>query len=247
MQRKFRFDEQDEIIKENVNRNLIQLPVRTANFREIEDKNPYHNILFDLEDELFQKDWSLFSLKLAKKRINSCEDPKDPQELKKLTKIPLLAKEISKCPADLTKSVLEDIHTEFTSQEVTEREKRMKIASKVQQETQIFFQASLDQQLFLEKAQDLMKISNKVFKNSVLEQRFSEITEERKFYKTLDLLEIDYNPDILWEKIQHTINGCNEEKPVFTLPLFAKETYQIAYTWLLEDLILTKVFAKVIK
>jgi len=48
----------------------MQLPIRQANFAECQDKTDHHQLLFDLEDRLFQNDFKLLELNAIKNRLS---------------------------------------------------------------------------------------------------------------------------------------------------------------------------------
>lgn len=237
-QRSFPFDDKEPIIQENINRNLMQLPFRAANLQEVEDKTPSHGQLFDLEDNLFKKDFDLFSIRLGLKKLAEFQQTSSGNYWEKIRKIPILAKEFQECPKnEITKEMIENLEKKLQEREKMSEEKKTKTSQQYCKQTSTLFKASLDQKLYNEQCRDLKKVSNKLLRSYIEETNAS----PENLHKSTDILVIR----------EDTLNKLPEilmkipENSLFILPLLPQNVYQASYLWLLQDLLLSKIFSKV--
>lgn len=216
----------------------MQLPLRTANLQEVEDKTPFHGLLFDLEDNLFKKDFELFAIRLGLKKIAEAQQKFSGNYWEKISKIPILAKEFQDCHQnEITKEMIENIEKKLQEKEKIVEEKKNKTSQEYCKQTSTLFTASLDQMLYNEQCRDLKRVSNKLLRSFIDETNvFPE-----DLHKSIDFLVIKHeNPNKLTEILTKI-----PENTLFILPLLPQNVYHASYLWLLQDILLTKSFAKV--
>ena len=185
-----------------MNRELVQMPYRNASSSECEDKTDYHNNLYDLEDQLFMKDFTLFQLKFLKSLVSKLKAEVN------LEKTAVLCEKIKRNPVFpsikvdklVSNADFELLMRNIEKNEVLIKEKRQKIALNYIPQTKKYITAALDQLLFNQKRRDLKHLMNKslmnlieeIFYNRKDETSNNENAHFRTIYKSIEDLALDW-------------------------------------------------------
>lgn len=218
------------------------MPYRHASPTPCEDKTDYHGLLFELEDQLFNKDFDLFQLRLLKTQVQKSLDLEGSTAerrrlLEKATRNPIYG--AVKVDRLETKEDLEGLLRNIERLQSLNRERRGKISSGYAGQVQKYLPGALNQLLFNGKKKDLKPLLNKSLLE-IIETRFMEqrVSIDPEMYCSIDDVELDWEEAIRSERVRAVKAGL-------LMPLLGRKAYQRAHNLIVSNLSLNRVFLKV--